>query len=66
MVFRQANKRSMQRRSFREITRNYFACENSLEFALEALFFAVLVAISAWPLLAAAGALNELFQSAPI
>jgi ribonuclease P protein component len=61
-VFRQANKRSRLRRSFRELTRGYFARENSLEFAIEALLFAIIVAISAWPIFAAAGALNELFQ----
>ena len=61
-VFRQANKRSRLCRSFRELTRGYFARENSLEFAIEALLFAIIVAISAWPIFAAAGALNELFQ----
>jgi hypothetical protein len=55
-------KTSTTRRSFRELTRAYFARENSLEFALEALFFAIIVAISAWPIFAAAGALNEFFQ----
>lgn len=54
-VFRCANKRSRARWSFRELTRAYFARENSLEFAVEALFFAIIVAIPAWPILAAAG-----------
>jgi hypothetical protein len=36
--------------------------ENSLEFVVEALFFVIIVAISAWPMLAAAGALHEFFQ----
>ncbi len=48
-------------RSLRELAR-YFARENSLEFAIEALLFAVIVAISAWPMLAAVGALHEFFQ----
>jgi hypothetical protein len=63
-VFRSANKRSKGRRSFRELTRAYFARENSLEFVVEALFFAIIVAISAWPILAAVGALHEFFQRA--
>jgi hypothetical protein len=52
-------------RSFRELARRYFTSENRLEFAIEALFFAIIVATSAWPILAAAGALTELFQRAP-
>jgi predicted CopG family antitoxin len=35
-VFRSANKRSRGRRSFRELTRAYFARENNLEFVVEA------------------------------
>jgi hypothetical protein len=61
-----SKKTSTTRRSFRELARNYFARENSLEFALEALFFAIIVAISAWPILAAADALHEFFQSTPV
>jgi hypothetical protein len=57
-------KASTTRRSFRELSRN-FANENSLEFVIEALLFAIIIAISAWPILAAAGALNELLQRAP-
>jgi len=61
-VFRSVNKRSRRRPSFRELTRAYFARENGLEFLVEALFFVIIVAISAWPILAAAGALHEFFQ----
>jgi hypothetical protein len=50
---------AMKRRSFREVTRSYLVRENTLEFAMEALFFAVIVAISAWPILAAANAVGE-------
>jgi len=65
-VFRRGlNKRSATRRSFRELSRTYFASEKSLEFVVEALLFAIIVAISAWPILAAAGALSELLQRAP-
>jgi hypothetical protein len=56
--------RSRTRRSFRDLTRAYFARENSLEFVAEALLFVIIVAISAWPMLAAAGALNEFFKRA--
>jgi hypothetical protein len=63
-VFRSANKRSARPRSFRAVTRAYFTRENSLEFVVEALFFVIIVAISAWPILAAAGALHEFFQRA--
>ncbi len=52
------------RRSFRELARRYFASENRLEFAIEAMFFVIIVAISAWPILAAADALHEFFQRA--
>jgi hypothetical protein len=61
-VFRSANSRSARRRSFREVTRAYFTRENSLEFVVEALLFVIIVAISAWPILAAADALHEFFQ----
>ena len=59
-----SKKTSTSRRSFRELARTYFAREHSLEFAAEALFFVIIVAISAWPILAAAGALHALFQRA--
>ena len=59
-----SKKISTIRRSFRELTRSYFAREHSLEFAAEAVFFVIIVAISAWPILEAAGALHEFFQRA--
>jgi len=52
-------KRSAARRSFCELARSYLASEKAVEFAIEALFFAIIVAISAWPMFAAAGALHE-------
>jgi hypothetical protein len=61
-VMRRTNKISATHRSFRESTRSYFASEKSWEFAIEAVFFAILVAISAWPIFAAVGALNEFLQ----
>jgi hypothetical protein len=59
-----SKKTSISRRSFRELARAYFARESRLEFVVEALFFVIIVAISAWPILAAAGALQEFFQRA--
>ena len=64
IVINGRSKISTIRRSFRESARTYFAREHRLEFAAEALFFVIIVAISAWPILAAAGALHEFFQRA--
>jgi hypothetical protein len=61
---RNSAQRSATRRSFRERSRSYLAGEKAVEFAIEALFFAIIVAISAWPLFAAAGALHEFLQTA--
>ena len=47
-------------RSVHRFGRDFFAKENHVEFAIEALLFGVLVAVSAWPIVAAAGAINEL------
>ena len=53
------------RQSLRELTQSYFASEKTWEFVIEALLFAIMVAISAWPLFAAAEALNEFLQRTP-
>jgi hypothetical protein len=52
-------KRSAMGRSFRELTRGYFASERTWEFVIEALLFAIMMAVSAWPIIAAADALNK-------
>ncbi len=65
VIRRAANKRTIVRQSFREVTRGYFASERTWEFVIEALLFAIMVAISAWPIIAAAGALNEFLQRTP-
>jgi hypothetical protein len=52
--------RSATGRSVRQFGRDFFAKESQMEFAIEALLFGVLVAVSAWPIVAAAGAINEL------
>jgi hypothetical protein len=65
-VFRQSpNTRPGTRRSIRELSRSYFASEKSLEFVIEALLFATMMAISAWPIVAAIDALNQLLQHTP-
>jgi hypothetical protein len=58
-------RRSLVLRSFRNLSRGYFSNEKSREFVIEALLFAVIVAISAWPIFAAADALNEFLQCTP-
>jgi hypothetical protein len=40
--------------------RDFFAGENHLEFAIEALLFGALLALSAWPIIVAAGAIDRL------
>ena len=52
--------RSTSRRSIRQFTRDFFAKENHWEFAIEALVFGALMAISTWPIIAAADAINQL------
>jgi hypothetical protein len=46
-------------RSVRKFARDFFATENHWEFAIEALVFGALLAISAWPIVAAADAINR-------
>jgi hypothetical protein len=62
VIKRTRYRRSLVLRSFRGLSRSYFASEKSWEFAIEALLFAIIVGISAWPILAAADALSEFFQ----
>ncbi|MFN2540702.1 MAG: hypothetical protein ABR514_00835 [Chthoniobacterales bacterium] len=52
-------KRSLTLGSFPELTGDYFASEKRWKFFIEALLFVVILAISAWPILAAADALNN-------
>ena len=62
MTDRVQYRRSLVLRSFRQLSRSYFASEKSWEFVIEALLFAIIVAISAWPIFAAADALNQFLQ----
>jgi hypothetical protein len=52
------------RPSIRELGRNYFASERSWEFIVEVLLFAVIVALAAWPILAAVDALHKFVERA--
>ena len=61
-VRRTRAKSSAMRESLRELSRSYPAGERIVEFTIEALLFAIIVAISAWPVLAAANARGELLQ----
>jgi hypothetical protein len=62
----QRSRTSTNRRSIRQLARDFFANENHLEFAIEALIFALLLAVSAWPIATAAGAIHEFMASVPI
>ena len=55
-------KSSETRQSLRELSRSYLTGERTVVFTIEALLFAIIVAISAWPVLAAANALSEFLQ----
>ena len=57
---------SETRRAFRQVTRSYLAGERIVEFVIEALLFGIIVAMSAWPMFAAAGALHEFLQQTPV
>ena len=66
IIWRAHLQQSETRRTFRELARSYLAGERTMEFAIEALLFAIIVAISAWPTFAAAGALAEFLQQVPV
>ena len=42
-----------------QFARDFFAGENHMQFAIEALLFGALLALSAWPIIAAAGAIGQ-------
>jgi hypothetical protein len=56
---------SKTRQTFHQLERSYLAVERTMEFAIEALLFGIIVAISAWPVFAAADALHEFLQQTP-
>ena len=51
---------SETRRTFRDLAQSYLAGERAIEFAIEALFFVIIVAFEA------AGALAEFLRQAPV
>jgi len=42
-----------------QFARDFFASENQLQFAIEALLFGALLALSVWPIIVTAGAINR-------
>jgi hypothetical protein len=42
-----------------QFARDFFAGENHMQFAIEALLFGALLALCAWPIIAAAGAIGQ-------
>jgi hypothetical protein len=65
VIRRTPYRQSLVLRSFRGLARSYFASEKSWEFAVEAMLFAIIAAISAWPIVAAIDALSEFLQRTP-
>ena len=59
IVRRTRAQRSVTRQSLRELSRSYLAGEKIVEFTIETLLFAIIVAISAWPIMGVASALSE-------
>jgi len=49
-----------RKRSIRRLAHDFFALENHIEFAIEALLFGALLAMSAWPIVQAADAINRM------
>ncbi|HEX4706882.1 MAG TPA: hypothetical protein VH229_04050 [Candidatus Udaeobacter sp.] len=53
-------KRTTQGRFILQFARHFFATENHLHSAIEALVFGALLALCAWPIILAAGAIHRL------
>jgi hypothetical protein len=51
--------RTIRGRLVLQFARDFFASENHLHFAIEALLFGALLALCAWPIIAAAGAIGQ-------
>lgn len=52
------------KRPFLQFAQSFFDKENHLEFIIEAVLFGALLAVSAWPIIAAAGAINAILRTA--
>jgi hypothetical protein len=59
-VRRNNGAKSPAKRRFLQFAQNFFDSENHLEFVIEAVLFGALLAISVWPIIAAAGAINKI------
>ena len=59
-VSKEKRARTVRGRFVLEFARDFFAIENHLEFAVEALLFGALLALSAWPIIVAAGVIDRL------
>ena len=59
-VSKEKRARTVRGRFVLEFARDFFAGENHFEFAVEALLFGALLALSAWPIIVAAGAIDRL------
>ena len=55
-------RRSLVLRSFRQLSRGYFASEKDWEFVIETLLFAIIAAVSAWPVFVTAFALKQFLE----
>jgi hypothetical protein len=53
-------RRLRNRRSILRFARDFCAGENHLEFVIEVILFAALLTVSAFPIIAAAGAINQI------
>jgi hypothetical protein len=51
--------RTTRGRPILQFARDFFASENHLQFAIEALLFGALFALCTWPIIAAAGAISQ-------
>ena len=51
--------RAIRGRLVLQFARDFFAGENHLQFAIEALLFGALLALCAWPIIAAADAISQ-------
>jgi hypothetical protein len=50
----------LRKKRVQQLVHNFLTVENRIEFAIEAVLFGALLAISAWPIVQAADAINRL------
>jgi uncharacterized membrane protein len=63
-IKRTIRKEKPAKRRVLQFAQKFFADENHVEFAIEALVFGLLLAISAWPIVAAVGAIGQVLLTA--